>query len=103
MIKRNDMYWEKGREQGRRKNTRVVTYVRHGMDVRVGKKIMEEDLISEVWLSVGEPGQKRFMVEALYREHKPWKQGKVGHKEGKTPAEQTDQRRRWPEVKADIL
>ena len=103
MIKGYDMYWEKGREQVRRKNARVVTYVRHGLDVRVEKRIMEEDLIPEVWLSVGEPGQKRFMVGAVYREHKPWKQVKVGDKEGKTPAEQTDRWRRWLEGKAEIL
>ena len=68
-IKGYDMHWEKGREQIRRKNARVVTYVRQGLDVKVENKLMEEDLVPEVWLSVGEPGRKRFLIGAIYREH----------------------------------
>ena len=43
-IKGYDMHWEKGRKQIRRKNARVVTYVRQGLDVKVENKFMEEDL-----------------------------------------------------------
>ena len=102
-IKGYDMHWEKGREQIRRKNARVVTYVRQGLDVKVENKLMEEDLVPEVWLSVGEPGRKRFLIGAIYREHKPWKQKRVGDREGKTPAEQTERWRRWLEGKAGVL
>ena len=102
-IQGYDMYWEKGREQGRRKNARVVMYVRQGIDAKVEAKMMKEDLIPEVWLSIGETSKKRFLIGAIYREHKPWKQVRVGDREGKTPAEQTERWRRWLEGKASIL
>ena len=102
-IKGFDMHWEKGREHTRRMNARVVVYVKQGLDVKVEKKWMKEDLVPEVWLSVGELGVKRFLIGAIYREHKPWKQVRVGDKEGKTPAEQTDRWRRWLEGKANLL
>ena len=81
-IQGYNMFWEKGREHDRRKNARVVTYVRQTLDVKVETKIMEEDLVPEVWLSVDEQGKKRFLIGAIYWEHKPWKQIKVGDKEG---------------------
>ena len=102
-IKGFDMHWEKGREHARRKNARVVVYVRQGLDVKIEKKLMEEDLVPEVWLSIGEQGRKRFLVGAIYREHKPWKQVKVGDREGKTPSEQTERWRKWLEGKAEVL
>ena len=64
---------------------------------------MEEDLVPEVWLSVGDPGKTRVLIGAIYREHKPWKQVREGDKEGKTPAEQTERWRRWLEGKAGTL
>ena len=39
------MFWEKGRKQVRRKNARVVIYVRQGLDIRVEKKMMEENVV----------------------------------------------------------
>ena len=64
---------------------------------------MEEDLVPEVWLSIGEQGRKRLLVGAIYREHKPWKQVKVGDREGKTPSEQTERWRKWLEGRAKVL
>ena len=72
-IKGYSMIWEKGREQNRRQNARVVNYVKQTLDVKVERSMMEEDLVPEVWLSVGEKGKKRFLIGAIYREHKPWK------------------------------
>ena len=102
-IKGYNMHWEKGREHSRRKNARVVVYVRQGLNVKIETKLMEEDLVPEVWLSVGDSGRKRFMIGAIYREHKPWKQEKIGDKDGKTPAEQTVRWRKWLEGKAGVL
>ena len=102
-IKGYDMFWDRGREHVRRQNARVVTYVREEIDAKVETKLMEDDLIPEVWLSIGESSKRRFLIGAIYREHKPWKHVRVGDKEGKTPAEQTERWRRWLEAKAGIL
>ena len=66
VIKGFDIHWEKGREHTKRMNAMVVVYVKQGLDVKVEKKWMKENLVPKVWLSVGELGMKSFLIGAIY-------------------------------------
>ena len=50
------------------KYARIVLLVKHGLEVKVLHKHMEEDL-STIWVKVGQAGRKPLTVGGIYREH----------------------------------
>ena len=90
------MMWEPGREHPRRKNARVVVYVRSGIKVTLRTDLMEADLIPTVWLAVGPKGTKQSLACFMYREWKKWKiTGEGEPDEGSSPGAQTLRWREW--------
>ena len=95
-IKGYDMVWEPGREHERRKNARVVVYIRSGIQTTLRRDLMEADLIPTVWLAVGPKGTKQALTCFMYREWKKWKTvGEGGPDEGSSPAAQAMRWREW--------
>ena len=69
-----NLFWDLGRTDKRRQNSRVVVYVREGLTVTPKYKYMEDyDTIPSVWLELGHKGTRKSLACFLYREYKPWK------------------------------
>ena len=91
-----ELVWEPGREHDRRKNARVVVYVKSGIQVTLRTDLMEADLIPTVWLAVGPKGTKQALACFMYREWKKWKiVGEGGPDEGPSPTAQALRWREW--------
>ena len=91
-----DLVWEPGREHDRRKNARVVVYVKSGIHVTLRTDLMEADLIPTVWLAVGPKGTKQALACFMYQEWKKWKiVGEGGPDEGPSPTAQALRWREW--------
>ena len=91
-----DMVWEPGREHDRRKNARVVAYIKSGIQVTLRNDLMEADLIPTVWLAVGPKGTKQALTCFMYREWKKWKiLGEGGPDEGSSPGAPALRWREW--------
>ena len=95
-IRGYEMVWEPGREHERRKNARVVVYIRNGIQTTLRTDLMEADLIPTVWLAVGPKGTKQALTCFMYREWKKWKTvGEGGPDEGSSPGAQALRWREW--------
>ena len=66
-IEGYNIYWDKGRNNCHRRNSRSVLFVRKDLNQKIRKDLMD-DSVPEVWLEVGEPGKKRSLVCLFYRE-----------------------------------
>ena len=96
LIPGYSMLWEPGREHPRRKNARVVVYVRSGIKVTQRTDLMEADLIPTVWLAVGPKGTKQALACFMYREWKKWRiVGEGAPDEGSSPGAQALRWREW--------
>ena len=67
------VFWDKGRENIRRKNSRCVLYIRNDLSYKLRGDLMKED-IPEIWIEIGEANKKRSLLCVYYREFSEWNQ-----------------------------
>ena len=65
--------WDEGRENKVKQNSRVVMYIKEELSYEVVRKLMEGDMMPEIWVKLGHKGTRRTLVGMVYREHTPWK------------------------------
>ena len=65
------LFYDKGRENVTRKNSRCVVYIKNDLSFKLREDLMSEE-IPEVWIEVGEPKKKRVLICQFYREFSNW-------------------------------
>ena len=66
-------FWDKGRENAIRKNSRCCLYVRNDLNCKIREDLMK-DTTPEIWMEIGEPRKRRSLLCVYYREFSEWNQ-----------------------------
>ena len=90
------LVWDEGRENKVKQNSRVVMYIKEELSYEVVRKLMEGDLMPEIWVKLGHKGTRRTLVGMVHREHTPWKSKENSSKN------QEERLKKWLEARRQV-
>ena len=67
------IFWDKGRDDATRRNSRCIVYVRNDLSTKVRQDLMKNDF-PEIWIEIGEENRRRSLLCIFYQEFSEWNQ-----------------------------